>query len=169
MKYDTRPQKLPDIISIEEFNELLKVTKKPHHRLAFKLGFLCGLRISEVIKLKPDDVDPNRKMLFIQDAKGGKDRYVPFPSALSRDLKFLPFKIGKRAIQKAISLLSEKALKNKIHFHTLRHSAATYYIHKGMDVRYVQQLLGHSNLNTTQIYTHISPDNLQNKMDEIWK
>jgi integrase len=160
--------KLPEVITAEEFNKLLKATKKNTHKLAFSLGFFCGLRISEVVKLQPGDVDLNRGMLFIRQAKNNKDRYVPIPSPIKRGLKHLPIKLGPRALQISISKLSEKVLGRRIKFHTLRHSAATHYLSSGMNIRQVQQLLGHSRLDTTMIYTHVSPDDLKKKMDDIW-
>ena len=72
--------KLPTILSEENFTKLLQKTTKPHHRIAFKLGFLCGLRISEIINLTPKDFDRGRKLIFVRQGKGGKDRYVPYPT-----------------------------------------------------------------------------------------
>ena len=82
--------KLPQVITIEEFGEILKRTKKPKHRLAFKLGMLTGLRISEVVNLKPEDIDFERNYIFIKAGKGEKDRYIPIPKPLLKDLKNLP-------------------------------------------------------------------------------
>ncbi len=160
--------KLPQIITIEEFNKILKNTKKSEHKLAFKLGFLCCLRISEVLKLQKKDIEKNRGFLFIRQAKGKKDRYVPIAKPLSKDLKHIPIKIKRRALQHAINKISLESLNKKIHFHTLRHSGATFYLNSGMNLREVQQLLGHSRIDTTTIYTHISPNDLQNKFKELW-
>jgi len=164
----TKERKLPEVITIEEFNELLKATKKPQHKLAFKLGFLCCLRIAEVLSLKQEDIQKDRGFLFIRQGKGKKDRYVPIPSPIVRDLSNIPITIKRRALQDAIGKISERAIKKKIHFHTLRHSGATYYLKQGMNLREVQQLLGHSRIDTTTIYTHISPNDLQNKFKELW-
>jgi len=163
-------KRLPTIMSEQEFNELLKVTKKKHYRLAFKLGFLCGLRISEIVKLQPSDVDRDRGLLFIREAKGDKDRYVPFPKMLSRDLSGLPIPCGVRALQIAFkrAALRAKIIKD-VHFHTLRHSAASYYLKKGMSLKEVQVLLGHSRIDTTAIYLHANPEDVKNRMEEIWK
>lgn len=163
-------RKLPTVMSLEEFNQLLKVTKEKHHRLSFKLGFLCGLRVSEIVNLQPNDVDRGRRMLFIRQGKGNKDRYVPYPSPLNRDLNKLPIPCGIRALQIAFKRsLARSGITKDLHFHHLRHSAATYYLDRGMDVTYVQQLLGHSRIDTTMIYTHVSPESVQNKMEEIWR
>lgn len=165
------PKKLPVVINLEEFNKLLADVKKSWHRLAFKLGFLCCLRVSEVVKLLPSDVDEGRKMLFIRDAKGGKDRYVPIPKPIYiKELRDnLPLKCGVRALEIAFKKDGKESLGKDLHFHTLRHSGATYYLSQGMNIREVQNLLGHSRLDTTMIYTHVSPDDIKHKMDEIWK
>jgi len=76
---------LPVVLSYDEFLKLLDATSNKTYRLAFKLGFLCGLRVSEVVKLQLVDVDYGRRLLFIRQAKGHKDRYVPFPEQFSRD------------------------------------------------------------------------------------
>ncbi len=163
-------RKLPQILTEEEFNLVLKVTKQPHHRLAFKLAFLCGLRISEVCKLQPKDVDYQRKLMFISQAKGGKDRYVPLAKPLQRDLRHLPFKCSHRALQSAFKAKVKKAgIDKDLHFHSLRHSAATMYLRKGLDLQQVQVLLGHSNLATTSIYLHADPADIEKKVSEIWK
>ncbi len=162
-------KKLPVILNVEEFNSILKQTKSPHHKLAFKLAFLCGLRISEVIKLNKNDIDRTRGMLHIRQAKGKKDRYVPIPPPLRKSLKYIPIKCKKRSIQMAFSdkVFRAKIPKN-VSFHTLRHSCASYYLSKGMDIKQVQQLLGHSRITTTEIYLHTNPEAIKNKMEEIW-
>jgi integrase len=168
-KKENKGRRLPAVLSLDEFMKVLNATYKPHHKLAFKLGFLCGLRVSEVVKLKPEDVDYDRRLLFIRQAKGGKDRYVPFPSKLSRGLKKLPIKCGIRALEIAFRGACKRAdITKDAHFHTLRHSAATYYLDKGMNIVQVQQLLGHSRIDTTTIYLHISPKQVKDSMDNIW-
>lgn len=162
------PRKLPEVITKEDFTKIIRATKKPHHKLAFCLGFYCGLRISEVINLKPEDVDKGRGMLFIRQGKGKKDRYVPYPKHLTKGFKHLPIKCGVRALQQATERISTISGK-RIHFHTFRHGAATLYLEQGMNIREIQQLLGHSRLDTTQIYTHVSPQKVKEKMDEIWE
>jgi site-specific recombinase XerD len=165
----SRSKKLPQVISMEEFEEILKHTKKPEHRLAFKLAGLAGLRISEVVELKPEHVDLNRGYLLVKQGKGKKDRYVPIPKPLHRDLKFLPVGLTPRALELAIKRTSSRAIGTPIKFHTLRHSCATYWLSKGLDVRQVQVLLGHSRLDTTMIYTHVSMKDIERKFEELWK
>lgn len=164
-------RKLPTVLTLIEFNQLLKKVKKRNHRIAFKLGFYCGLRISEVIKLKPTDVDYGRQMLFLSQAKGSKDAYVPFPPKLGWELKrYLPVNITSRGLQKAIKKYAIKAkIEKDITFHTLRHSCATYWLEQGKDIRVIQNLLRHSKIETTTIYTHVSPELVKKEMNELWK
>jgi integrase/recombinase XerD len=165
-----KPRKLPVVLNEEEFLAVLKNAKTKSHKLAYKLGFLCGLRVSEIVKLQPSDVDHGRRMLFIRQGKGGKDRFVPFPERLSKELGGLPVGVGKRALEIAFKKSVKKAgIMKDLHFHNLRHSSATYYLSRGMNIVQVQQLLGHSRIDTTTIYLSVSPDNVKNAMDEIWK
>lgn len=162
-------KRLPEVINEQDFYKLIKACTNEKHKLAFSLSFFCGLRVSEVTKLKPMDVDLGRGTLFIRQAKGDKDRYVVIPSPLRKGLKHLPIGLGARALQIAINKLTLEVLGKKHHFHTLRHSSATHYLSKGMNIRQVQQLLGHSRLDTTMLYTHVSLDDMKAKMEEIWK
>jgi len=158
-------RKIPETISEEEFLSILKSTIRPHHKLAFALGFYAGLRVSEVVNLKPDNIDRGRKLLLIKQAKGKKDRNIPIPPQVIRGLKHLPIKCGVRALEIAFKKIAKKVLDKDLHFHILRHSAATYYlIKKKWDLRSVQVLLGHSRIQTTEIYTHVNPKNLVDKM-----
>jgi site-specific recombinase XerD len=165
----SRSKKLPQVSSMEEFEEILKHTKKPKHRLAFKLAGLAGLRISEAVELKSEHIDLNRSYLLVKQGKGKKDRYVPIPKPLRRDLRFLPVGLTSRALELAIKRTSSKAIGRPIKFHTLRHSCATYWLSKGLDIRQVQVLLGHSRLDTTMIYTHVSMKDIERKFEELWK
>ena len=167
---------VPSTISIEELNMILKgikktnlkLTKKKDLKTAFKLGFLCCLRISEVLKLQPKDIDFSRKLLFIEQTKNGKNRYVPIPSPLIQDLKSIPILIPRRTLQFNFQMISERSINKKIHFHTLRHSGATYYLSHGMSILELQRLLGHSETKTTMIYLHVNDRDVQSRMQEIW-
>ena len=162
-------RKLPDVIGLEDFEKVLSVTKKPRHRLAFKLGFLCGLRVSECVALLPEHVDRGRQLIKVVQGKGRKDRYVPLPGPLQKDLAVLPVGVGVRALEIAFRNACFKALGRGYKFHTLRHSCATYLLSRGLDIREIQVLLGHSSISTTQIYTHVSPDDLKKKISEVWR
>ena len=157
--------KLPETITRKEFEELLRVCKHPHHKLAFALGFFNCMRISEVVGLKTDDIDFGRKLIHIKQAKGKKDRIVPIAPEVVRGLKKLPIGVGIRALQIAFNRLTKNVLGFKHKFHTLRHSGATYYLNdKKWNLRQVQVLLGHSKISTTQIYTHLNPADLISAM-----
>ena len=160
--------RLPEIITMKDFAKILKGTKKPKHRLAFKLAMLTGLRISEVVNLKPEDVDFERNYFFVRTGKGEKDRYIPIPKPLLKDLKNLPVNLKVRALEYAIKRIAKKAINKNIHFHTLRHSAATFWLSQKMDIRKIQVLLGHSSLNTTMIYTHVSLEDIEKNFEEIY-
>lgn len=159
-------QTLPTIITEEELIKILKATKKQHHKLAFALGFYECMRISEVVKLQPEDVDKNLKLLHLIQAKGHKDRNIPIAKEVWNGLKHLPIKCGIRALQIAFKNQCKKVLnKPELHFHTLRHSGITHYlVKKKWSSLEVQRMAGHSRITTTQIYTHINPEDLVNRM-----
>ena len=157
--------KIPDTITEDELAQIMKAVKKKSHRLAFALGFYACMRVSEVVNLKPEHIDRDRKVIRIKEAKGGKDRNIPLPPQLYRGLNGLPLGIGVRALQIAFKNAAAKTIQKDVHFHTLRHSGATYYLNKkGWSTRQVQAMLGHSRIQTTEIYTHVTPDDLINKM-----
>ena len=150
-------KRLPKTITEAEFVEGMRKVKKKHIKLAFLLGFYQCMRVSEVVSLKREHVDFERGFLHIKDAKGGVDRDVPIMKPVKSMLKFLPVGVGVRALQFQV-----KRYWPQLHFHCLRHSGATFYLNdKKIDIRFIQQLLGHKQLSTTQIYTHITPNQLK--------
>jgi len=157
---------IPEVITEKELSAIIENTKRKHHKLAFLLGFYNCLRVSEVVKLLPENVDIGRRLMYIKQAKGSKDRNIPIAKELPKNfVKYLPIGVGKRALQLAFKAKAKKAIGKNLHFHTLRHSGATYLLNiKKWDIREIQQFLGHSNIDTTQIYTHVSPENLINRM-----
>ena len=162
--------KIPETITEEEFLKLLKATKKNRLKTAYTLGFYQCLRVSEVISLKKSDIDMERGFLHIKQGKGKKDRHVPIQPPVKFCLRYLPIDVSRQALHKSISTSSEKVLGKKLHFHTLRHSGATFYLNdKQVDIRHIQELLGHSRLSTTQIYTHINPQQLKSAFENAWK
>lgn len=174
-----RPKKqliLPKTLSVQEIKRLFKVTKNPKHRLMLKLCYGMGLRVSEIVNLKVSDIDSDRMQVLIQRAKGKKDRYVNLPKSVLESLREY-YKIykpkeylfegqyggayAKRSAQSVFKEAMQKAKINKqIGIHGLRHSYATHLLEMGTDISLIQKLLGHNNLKTTLIYTHVSDKNL---------
>lgn len=164
-EFTKTPKKLPETISEADFIKLVSNTTQIHHKLAFMLGFYQAMRVSEVVNLKPEDIDEGQRIIRIKDAKGSKDRNIPIAPQVWKALKHLPISCGVRALEIALKSKAKKVLNRNLHFHSLRHSGATYYLNdKKWDSRQVQVFLGHSSLQTTQIYTHVRPQDLVNLM-----
>ncbi len=161
-------RKIPETITEEELIKILNKTKRNNHKLAFLLGFYQAMRVSEVVKLQPENVDKQQHIIKIKQAKGSKDRNIPIikplkinKTSIQYALNKLPVKCGVRALEIAINRMSEMAIGKKIKFHTLRHSGATWLLNKKKwDIRQVQRFLGHSKLQTTEIYCHVNPQDL---------
>lgn len=166
---------LPQSISDEDFAKILKeidITRESgkETRICFLLAYESGLRISEVIKLKKEDINLTQKSIFIRDAKFGKDRVVPLPRTWKNNmLDYIPVKKGIRALEKAFKKAVQKANVNPIyHFHSLRHSFATHCLERGMPINQVSLLLGHSSIGTTNIYVQANPQDALKKYQEIF-
>lgn len=160
-------RKIPETITEEEFIKIIKATKKKHHRIAFVLGFYGAMRVSEIVNLKPEHIDKGQRIIRIKQAKGHKDRNIPIPPQAVRGLSYIPIKCKVRALQIAFKRMSKEVLGKDLHFHSLRHSGATHYLNKKKwSTRQVQQLLGHSKIQTTEIYTHVTPEVLIERMWE---
>lgn len=159
--------KLPDTITEEDLMKVLKVTKQPHHRAAFVIGFYECMRISEIVNLEEKNIDRSLKLLYLKQAKGHKDRNIPIAPEVMKYLKHIPMKCGIRALQIAWNQKTKIALGNSRNFHILRHSGITYYlVKKKWDSLKVQRMAGHSKIATTQIYTHINPTDL---VEAMWE
>ncbi|KKL90971.1 hypothetical protein LCGC14_1899370 [marine sediment metagenome] len=158
---------LPDIITEEQLIEILKKTRRVHHRTAFVMGFYQCMRISEIVNLTEKDIDRTLKLLYLKQAKGHKDRHIPIAPETMKYLKNIPMKCGIRALQMAWNSITKKVLGKRLNFHLLRHSGITHYItKKRWDIMMVQRMAGHSKIATTQIYTHINPTDLVERMWE---
>lgn len=158
-------RKIPETITELEFVKLIRSVKKKHHRIAFILGFYACMRVSEVVSLKSEHIDRGQRLIRIKQAKGSKDRNIPIPPQATRGLSHIPLSCGIRALQISFKGYAKSVLDKDLHFHSLRHSGATHYLTvKNWDLRSVQVLLGHSKIQTTQIYTHVSAEDLINKM-----
>jgi site-specific recombinase XerD len=176
-------QRIPMVLSKNEIKRMIEVTKNPKHKLLIQLMYGCGLRVSEVINLKPEDIDIERRVLTVRSGKGGRDRQLPIPNSLIPVLKDSISVKGKyifegrnnqinpKTAQKIVKIASKKAriLKN-VSCHTLRHSFATHLLESGTGIRYIQELLGHKKLQTTQIYTKVSTSQIsriKSPLDEL--
>lgn len=176
--FPRQPKKLPVVLSPQEVEKVLSEVKHLKHRTVLETMYAAGLRISEAMQLRVRDIDSQRMLLRIEQAKGKKDRYVPLsPTLLSRlreywkvyrpgDL-FFPGSTAEKplsltVIQRAISSAGKKAgILKRVKSHTLRHSFATHLLEAGCDLRTIQIVLGHHNLNTTAIYLHVATTALQ--------
>jgi len=178
IKFAKRTQKLPIILSRIEINKILNATQNRKHKLIISLSYGAGFRISEAQNLKVGDVNFDELTIHIKNAKGRKDRITILPKKIKNDLqKAFLFKnpgdfifeserggkLSTRALQKIFeNALNRSGVKKRATFHSLRHSFATHLLENGTDIRYVQELLGHANIRTTQIYTHVTNPNLKN-------
>ncbi|WP_192349132.1 site-specific tyrosine recombinase/integron integrase [Algoriphagus sp. Y33] len=173
-----KPKQLPHVLSKEEVKDILQAHKNVKHRTMLSLIYACGLRRSELLNLKLEDVDSKRGMLRINKGKGAKDRMVPISDKIIGMLRayYLMEKPGsylfegskkntaysEGSLQKVLkTALSKAGIKKPVTLHWLRHSYATHLLESGTDLRFIQELLGHSSSKTTEIYTHVSQKSLQ--------
>lgn len=178
LKFAKRSKKLPIVLSRAEVNNIIRATDNPKYRLMISLAYAAGLRVSEVVNLKVADLDIDELILRIWGGKGKKDRISVLPEKLRDSLRntiagkdgaeyvFESNRGGKlttTSLQKMFRKSLEKTtIKKSATFHSLRHSFATHLLENGTDVRYVQELLGHANIRTTQIYTQVTNPKLKN-------
>lgn len=168
-----KPNSLPNVLTTEEIKRIINAIVNIKHRAIISTIYSCGLRISEVVNLKLKDIDSSAMMVKIVSAKGKNDRLV----MLSEKLLFVlreyyakckpkeylfegqnGEKYSPRSIQQIFNNAVKKVgIKKKVTVHTLRHSFASHLLDNGTDIRFIQELLGHKHLSTTQIYTHINP------------
>lgn len=170
--------KLPNVLSKEEVANLLKASHNQKHRTMLSLIYACGLRRSELLNLKPGDIDSKRHLLIILNAKGRKDRVVPIsdkvidmlrgyyisyrPKAWLFEGQMAGEQYSETSLAKVLKIACAKVKITKpVTLHWLRHSYATHLLEAGTDLRYIQELLGHKSSKTTEIYTHVSEKSLQ--------
>ena len=173
-----RSRILPNVLSKEEVKLILQAHGNIKHRAMLSLIYSCGLRRGELLNLKLTHIDSKRNLIFIEQAKGRKDRIVPLSLkilALLRDYyKSYKPKIwlfeghirGEQYSEKSLQSVLKNALyksgiEKPVSLHWLRHSYATHLLESGTDLRYIQELLGHSRSRTTEIYTHVSTKSIQ--------
>ncbi len=173
-----RSQSLPVILTRNEIEMLISATSNPKHKLILSIAYGAGLRVSETVNLKVKDVNLKNLTVHIKHSKGNKDRITILPDRIKDKLNkmiesketneyvFSSERGGKltvRTAQKIFSnALKKTGLKKEASFHSLRHSFATHLLENGTDIRYVQELLGHQNIRTTQRYTQVTNPQLRN-------
>ena len=168
-----KPLTLPKMLSKSEVKKLFKVTNNLKHKIALQLTYGMGLRVSEVVNLKLNDIDSKRMVVHVRGAKGKKDRYVPLPKSILPGLReyYIAYKpetyllegqyggaYAKSSLQQVFKKAMKKAnIDKEIGIHGLRHSYATHLLESGADMRFIQELLGHNSIKTTQVYTKVTP------------
>ena len=172
-----RNKTLPDILTLEEIRRLIDSSKNVKHRLIIRLLYGTGIRVSEIVNLRKNNLFIDESMIKIVLGKGKKDRFVKLPDSIKEELgnysrlgnsKYLfesnrGGKLTTATIQAIIKNASKKAgIKKRVYPHLLRHSFATHLLEAGTDLRVIQKLLGHSDIKTTQIYTQISSASIKN-------
>ncbi|MFH1536367.1 MAG: site-specific tyrosine recombinase/integron integrase [Patescibacteria group bacterium] len=178
IKFAKRTSRLPVVLSRSEIDKLINTNKNLKHGLLLGLAYGAGLRVSEIINLKVRDLDLDEMVIYIKKGKGNKDRITVFPLKLkgqiakyifgqpADDYVFQSQRGGKLTIRSAQKVFADSLKKANINkpasFHSLRHSFATHLLENGVDIRYVQELLGHQSIRTTQQYTKVTNPSLKN-------
>jgi integrase/recombinase XerD len=167
-----RPKYIPVVLSVNEVERLLNSVRNIKHKAVLSTIYSAGLRVGELIQIKINDIDTDRGIIHIRGAKGNKDRVVNLSANLLNLLKDYArqYKPGKylfygsgnerysvSSIRRILKIAGERAgIKKQIRVHTLRHSFATHMLEKGVDLRFIQEILGHSDIKTTMIYTRVA-------------
>src|SRR3989338_1151815 len=184
IKMPKKDRKLPEVLTKDEVCKLLNSAETRKSRLILSMLYSSGLRVSELVNLRPSDINFSENIGWVRSGKGSKDRMFSLSESLVGDLKEYLKKrtdsnyvfsqkgpLTTRNIQKIVKHLRDRSnIQKRVTPHTLRHSFATHLLESGTDIRMIQALLGHSSLNTTQIYTQISSDQIkkvQNPFDNL--
>jgi integrase/recombinase XerD len=173
------PKLLPNVLSKEEVKAILDAPTNLKHKAMLSLIYSCGLRCGELLRLTLTNIDSKRGIITIKQSKGRKDRIAPLGTKIVELLRvyYLAYKpsyylfegqtkgeaYDERSLQNVIKQSVSKAHINKpVSLHWLRHSYATHLLENGTDLRYIQEILGHSSSRTTEIYTHVSTNSIRN-------
>lgn len=187
-----KKNKLPYVLSKDEVKFLLNKTRLLRYRALFTIIYCCGLRLNEALNLKVNHIDSRRMTLKVEDGKGGTDRYVPLPESGLKILRkhyrthtnplYIFPKCGQQQNEESFAkehlrkgtvwdvfkkVVTECKFNKEVHTHTLRHSYATHLLEDGIDIRIISEYLGHKSLETTLIYTHLTPLLKENTYDKI--
>lgn len=189
IKRPKKEKRIPIVLSKDETRKLLSAIPNQKSKLMLSLMYACGFRVSELVSLKVSDLDFNEKIGHVRQAKGKKDRMFNIPNFLHNELneqvksqkennqEFLfsgpKGKLSVRNIEKITRVAAKNAgIEKGVHCHTLRHSFATHLLESGTDIRMIQEILGHADLSTTQIYAHVSSEQIkkiQSPIDDLMK
>ena len=181
-----KKEKLPVVISKQEVKALLEHTHNIKHYCIISMLYSTGIRRGELLNLKLEDIDSQRMLIRIHDAKGGKSRVTLLSNKILTDLRAY-FKVYKpktylfegqkggkysaNSVLKIVKTAAQRAnIKNEVSPHVLRHSFATHLLESGTSIRFIQQLLGHNSIKTTEIYTNVSTNyfnEIKNPFDEL--
>jgi integrase/recombinase XerD len=173
-----RAKVLPNVLSKEEVKAILEAHSNNKHKMMLSLIYSCGLRSGELLALKPIYIDSKRNIVLLKNTKGQKDRITPLSPKILEMLRtyfkeyrpiiylFEGQKAGMPYYARSLQLVLKQALRKTkitkpVTLHWLRHSYATHLLESGTDLRYIQELLGHSSSKTTEIYTHVSTKSIQ--------
>ncbi|MGN6533992.1 MAG: tyrosine-type recombinase/integrase [Ginsengibacter sp.] len=186
-----KPLLLPKLLNEDELRKLFNALANKKHKAMLFTAYSAGLRVSEVVNLKIADIDSQRMQIFIERAKGKKDRYVnlspilldilrnylkeykPRPKVYLFESEQTFSAYPTRTAQQVFANAKKKAgIKKEVGIHSLRHSFATHLLDKGTDIKFIKDLLGHFNIKTTERYLHVSKEKLVNivsPFDDLWK
>jgi len=186
-----KPFQLPNVLAEQEIVRLFNAITNLKHKAILFTAYSAGLRVSEVVTLKIADIDSHRMQIKIESAKGKKDRMVnlspvlldilrqyikktnPQPIVYIFESEIMGEAYSSRSAQKVFQRAKEKAgIAKNVSFHSLRHSFATHLLEKGIDIRYIKDILGHFSIKTTQRYTHVKKDqliNITSPLDDLWQ
>jgi len=189
-----RQKTLPDVLSRDEVGRLIDAVRTPHNKAYLWTVYSLGLRLQEGLHLQVGDIDSRRMLVHVHRGKGAKDRYVPLPQrtlmmlreywsshrhphwlfpATGRDHRQAATAqqpMAKGSVQGAMRrVVQQLGLRKQVSIHTLRHSYATHLLEAGVNLRLIQQYLGHSSLQTTMVYLHLTSQGQQQAIDTIAK
>lgn len=181
-------KKLPVVLSIDEVNRLLNALTNLKHRTILTVIYSAGLRLAEVCHLKVSDIDSSRMLIRVQQGKGMKDRYTILAKGTLHLLRLywqayrptdwlfpgqnVTQPIHSRSVQKMLkNALSKAGIDKEVSVHTLRHCFATHLLEAGVDVYYIQKLMGHTSVKTTSIYLHVTGRDLSRIISplDLWR